>query len=118
MDRKAWWATFHRVTKSWTQLNGLTMHAERMSRLLSRLCWIYETKYNVIYVNSISVFKNQHIILKTAAIQTTAGFETGWNLGSFAAGPATGPVSPQATKYKQTKGALKITACIQRWGKL
>ena len=26
MDRGAWWATFHRVTKSQTQLNPLNMH--------------------------------------------------------------------------------------------
>ena len=27
MDRGAWWAMFHRVTKSWTQLKRLSMHA-------------------------------------------------------------------------------------------
>ena len=27
MDRGAWQATAHRVTKSWTQLKGLSMHA-------------------------------------------------------------------------------------------
>ena len=27
MDRGAWWAIVHRVTKSWTQLNRLSMHA-------------------------------------------------------------------------------------------
>ena len=26
MDREAWWATVHRVTKSWTQLKRLSMH--------------------------------------------------------------------------------------------
>ena len=26
MDRAAWWATVHRVTKSWTQLKWLSMH--------------------------------------------------------------------------------------------
>ena len=25
MDRKAWWATAHRVTESWTRLNQLSM---------------------------------------------------------------------------------------------
>ena len=27
MDREAWWATVHKVTKSWTQLKRLSMHA-------------------------------------------------------------------------------------------
>ena len=27
MDREAWWATAHRVTKSWTRLMRLSMHA-------------------------------------------------------------------------------------------
>ena len=27
MDRGAWWATVYRVTKSWTQLKQLSMHA-------------------------------------------------------------------------------------------
>ena len=27
MDREAWWATVHRVAKSWTQLKQLSMHA-------------------------------------------------------------------------------------------
>ena len=27
MDRGAWWATVHRVTKSWTQVKQLSMHA-------------------------------------------------------------------------------------------
>ena len=26
MDRGAWWATVHRVTKSWTLLKGLSTH--------------------------------------------------------------------------------------------
>ena len=26
MDRGAWWATVHRVAKSWTQLKQLSMH--------------------------------------------------------------------------------------------
>ena len=27
MDREAWWATIHKVAKSWTQLRQLNMHA-------------------------------------------------------------------------------------------
>ena len=27
MDREAWWATVHRVTKSWTELKRLSKHA-------------------------------------------------------------------------------------------
>ena len=27
MDRGAWWAAVHRVTKNWTQLKRLSMHA-------------------------------------------------------------------------------------------
>ena len=30
MDRGAWWATVHRVTKSWTRLKQLSMHAHTM----------------------------------------------------------------------------------------
>ena len=28
MDRGAWWATAHRITKSWTRLKGLNTHAQ------------------------------------------------------------------------------------------
>ena len=28
MDRGAWWATVHRVTKSWTQLKQLSTHLQ------------------------------------------------------------------------------------------
>ena len=28
MDRRAWWAVVHEVTKRWTQLKRLSMHAE------------------------------------------------------------------------------------------
>ena len=34
MDREAWWATVHRVTKSWTQLKRLSMHT-----LVLELLW-------------------------------------------------------------------------------
>ena len=30
MDRGAWWATVHRVTKSWTRLKQLSTHAHTM----------------------------------------------------------------------------------------
>ena len=33
MDRGAWWAIVHRVTKSWTQLNRLSMHASKQLTL-------------------------------------------------------------------------------------
>ena len=29
IDRGAWWVTVHRITKSWTQLNQLSMHAKK-----------------------------------------------------------------------------------------
>ena len=32
MDRGAWWATVHVVTKSWTWLNRLSMHTENVKR--------------------------------------------------------------------------------------
>ena len=32
MDRGAWWATAHRVLKSWTQLKQLSMHAQASSK--------------------------------------------------------------------------------------
>ena len=33
MDRGVWWATVHRVTKSWTQLKRLSMHACAYTRI-------------------------------------------------------------------------------------
>ena len=33
MDRGAWWAIAHRVTKSWKQLKQLSMHAKAMRQL-------------------------------------------------------------------------------------
>ena len=35
MDRGAWWATVHRVVKSWTQLKRLNMHA---ASITSKVC--------------------------------------------------------------------------------
>ena len=35
MDRGAWWATVHRVAKSWTKLKQLSMHARAYNKLLS-----------------------------------------------------------------------------------
>ena len=32
MDRGAWWASVHRIAKSWTQLKGLNMHAHSGGR--------------------------------------------------------------------------------------
>ena len=43
MNRGAWWATVHRVAKSWTQLKRLSMHAHHVwdmvttTRYLNRL---------------------------------------------------------------------------------
>ena len=34
-DRGAWWAIVHRVTKSWTQLKRLSMHAKTMVRIVT-----------------------------------------------------------------------------------
>ena len=54
MDRGAWWATVHRVAKSWTWLKGLSMHActrKGNSYLMQRylltlwllfLIWVYK----------------------------------------------------------------------------
>ena len=46
MDRGAWWATDHRVTKNWTGLKWLRMHARERSRLLLRKlkCQIWPCK--------------------------------------------------------------------------
>ena len=41
MDRGVWWATVHRVTKSWTQLKQLSTH---MRCVLTNHCWEKETK--------------------------------------------------------------------------
>ena len=39
MDREAWWATIHWLTKSWTQLKQLSMHAcILMPRVTKSLC--------------------------------------------------------------------------------
>ena len=37
MDRAVCWATVHRVIKSWTRLERLSMHAHRLSLMFSRL---------------------------------------------------------------------------------
>ena len=34
MDRGAWWATVYQVTKRWTQLKQLSMHAPSLKMLL------------------------------------------------------------------------------------
>ena len=45
MDRRAWWATAHRVTKSWTQLRDftLTFHFHELEKEMethsSTLAW-------------------------------------------------------------------------------
>ena len=33
MDRGAWWALAHRVTKSWTKLKQLSLHSKAMRQL-------------------------------------------------------------------------------------
>ena len=38
MDRGAWWATVHRVRKSWTQLKRLTAHTHTQNRQLVGTC--------------------------------------------------------------------------------
>ena len=38
MDRGTWWATVHRVAKSWTRLKLLSMHASEQAGLASRGC--------------------------------------------------------------------------------
>ena len=38
MDRGAWWATVHRVTRSWTQLKGLSTHAR------THMCYLNGSK--------------------------------------------------------------------------
>ena len=38
MDRGAWWATVHRVRKSWTQLKRLTAHTHTQNRELVGTC--------------------------------------------------------------------------------
>ena len=38
MDRGAWWATVHRVAKSWTRLKLLSMHVGEQAGLASRGC--------------------------------------------------------------------------------
>ena len=34
MDRRAWWATVHRVAKSWAQLKRLSMHVGDIKQCL------------------------------------------------------------------------------------
>ena len=38
MDRGAWWATVHRVTKSWTRLKRLSMH---LCIPMLKVCYLY-----------------------------------------------------------------------------
>ena len=42
MDRAAWQAIVHRVTKSWMRLEGLSMHMHKLSLCL--LCYL-KVKY-------------------------------------------------------------------------
>ena len=65
MDRGAWWATVHRVAKSWTQLNDLTnsncssYHSapSDLQRFMSILC----AKYNHPITTSIKFSTNYSI---------------------------------------------------------
>ena len=37
IDKGTWWATVHRVTKSWTRLKRLSMHEDQSSQVLTDL---------------------------------------------------------------------------------
>ena len=46
-DRGAWWATVHRVAKSWTQLKQFSMHAQVIYSLKFSCLWSMDfTKHN------------------------------------------------------------------------
>ena len=48
MDRGAWWATVHRVAKSWTWLKWLSMHAKwTENRTKDTLCKLSSDKYRI-----------------------------------------------------------------------
>ena len=44
MDRGAWWATIHRVTKSWTHLNTHT-HTHTHLNFLAMPCNVWDLNY-------------------------------------------------------------------------
>ena len=47
MDRWAWWATVHRVTKSWTRLSNFTSHHFYMWTYKSHIIWrIYSETFH------------------------------------------------------------------------
>ena len=51
MDRGAWWATVHRVTKSWTQLKWLTTHTHTHTHTHNKICFLSEIQIqlNILY---------------------------------------------------------------------
>ena len=68
MDRGAWWATVHRVTKSWTQLKWLTTHTHThthnkiccLSEIQIQLNILYFYLQNMTILNMISQLGNSH----------------------------------------------------------
>ena len=52
IDRGAWWATVHRVTKGWTQLKLLSTHADINAKGKS----LGKTRYFCIWMESINVY--------------------------------------------------------------
>ena len=59
MDGGAWWATVHRVAKSWTRLKQLSMHAEKPTSLLCLpLLLIYTFIYSLFSSFAVLIYQS------------------------------------------------------------
>ena len=78
MDRGAWWATVHRVTKTWTQLKWLNTHAHKTLRNTQKIIMfqsliltdfkyssVLKSRYSVsLLIYSIPTLSTQYWLLK------------------------------------------------------
>ena len=78
MDRGAWWATVHRVTKTWTQLKRLNTHAHKTLRNTQKIIMFQsliftdfkcssflKSRYSVsLLIHSIPTISTQYWLLK------------------------------------------------------
>ena len=65
MDRGAWWATVHRVTKSRTWLKWLSVHACRHTHISIEICLSIQCAMCVFILTYKDIQKHKHIQLKT-----------------------------------------------------
>ena len=73
MDRGAWRATVHGVTKNWTQLKWLNIHVRQVKSL-----WLEGRKYHRKHRDTLDVSEHKHNTLLNTTLDTT---EVTWMLG-------------------------------------